>query len=116
MSLRTLALAALAAASLVPAAASAQGYGYGPPPPRPQFVDRGFGYGDPLQAREDHLRDWMRRGSQEGWLTGWRAQRAWGELRAIREEGAGGWDRHDAWSRLDRLGDFVRRAHDDADY
>ena len=58
---------------LVPVTASAQGFGYryGPPPPRPQFVDdRSYGYSDPLQAHEDHLRDWMRRGSQEGWLTG----------------------------------------------
>ena len=119
MSLRTLALSALAAVTLLPVAASAQsyGYGYGSPPARPQYVsDHGLGYGDPLQAREDHLRERMRRGSQEGWLSGWRAQRAWGEFRVIREVAADGGDRHDAWNRLDRLSDFVRWAHDDAGY
>lgn len=117
MSLRNLALAAIATVTLVPVAASAQGFGYGYGPPRPQFVDdRGYGDGDPLQAREDHLRDWMRRGSQEGWLTGWRAQRTWGEFRSIREESANGWDRHDAWTRLDRLNGFVRQARDEAGY
>ena len=80
MSLRNLALAAVAVVTLLPVAASAQGYG----PLRPQFVDnRGYEFGDPLQAREDHLRDWMRHGSQEGWLTGWRAQRAWGDPDAL---------------------------------
>lgn len=120
MLLRKLALAAVAAAALIPAAASAQSFsfGYGPPTPRALFVeDRGYGYGDPLQMREDHLRDWMRRGSQEGWLNGWRAERAWGEFRAIRDESfAGDYARHDAWRRLDRLSDFVRWAHDNAGY
>ena len=116
MSLRKLALAAFTAVALVPVAASAQGFGYGYGPPRPQFVDDRGGYGDPLQAREDHLRDWMHRGSQEGWLTGWRAQRAWCEYRSIREETSTGWDRHDAWTRLDRLSGFVRQAHDEAGY
>ena len=90
---------------------------YGSPTPRALFVeDRGYGYGDPLQCARTTC-DWMRRGSQEGWLNGWRAERAWGEFRAIRDESfAGGYGRHDAWRRLDRLSDFVRWAHDNAGY
>ena len=117
MRFRTLILAAVAAATLVPAAASAQNYG-------------GWGYGDygryggydrrgddPLAARTERLREWMRRGSREGWLRGWRAERAWGEYRAIREQASSGYGygRHDLWRRVERLADFVRRAHDEAD-
>ena len=69
-------------------------------------------------APEDHLRDWMARGSQEGWLTGWQAQRAWGTYHSIRAEtfgqGGFGFDGGDVNRRLDRLADFVRRAHDNA--
>lgn len=118
MQLRVLALAAAAAAALSPALASAQEFGwdsdYRSPPPRAfAGYDRDGGYGDPLQARQDRLRAWMRRGSQEGWLSGWRAERAWGEFRTLRSEG--GYDRRDAWRRLDRLSQFVRWAHDNAE-
>ena len=117
MQLRTLVLAALAAATLVPAAASAQSYGYSYGYNRPDYRhdDDGRRGGDALMAREERLRDWMRRGSQEGWLNGWQAQRAWSEFRATREASAnGGYGRRDAWRRLERLTDFVRRAHEEA--
>ncbi len=75
MQLRVLPLTAAAAVVLSPALATAQGFGWSsgyrsPPPHAFATYDREGGYGDPLQARQARLRDWMRRGSQEGWLSG----------------------------------------------
>ena len=128
MKLRNLILAGVTALSLLPMAASAQGYGWQdhydpPPPPPPQPAWGGGEYGPTrpdggLMAREDHLRDWMARGSQEGWLTGWQAQRAWSAYHAIcaetfRQDGYS-FNGGDINRRLDHLANFVRRAHDAA--
>jgi hypothetical protein len=127
MRIRNILLAALVAGVLAPAAASAQDTRWGrydgpPPPPAPAL---GFvRYGPPpppgpgpdvrILERESRLEDWMRRGSHEGWLVGWRARRAWGDLRSIKAETHGGYgfDAYRVNRRLDRLSDFVRRAHD----
>ncbi len=126
MRIRNILLAALVAGVLAPASASAQDDQWrhhdGSPPPPPAFGFVGYGPQPPpgpgrdfrVLDRETRLQDWMRRGSQEGWLVGWRARRAWSDLRSIKAETRGGFefDSYRINQRLDHLSDFVRRAHD----
>jgi hypothetical protein len=119
MKLLKLGIGAVAAAALLPLGAHAQPYGYQRDhsyqynQARPYDYSRGY-QADRLRERTERVRSWIRTGTDEGWLRGWQARRAWQELRTIRELATGYEDRREAWQRLNALTEFLRDAREDA--